>query len=127
MKVFKENLVQIETKFQKSASDFQNPERYPGGIENQTPRCSNRKGVVLIKDSIKIPNTKDSGIYMLFNFRNKKIYIGQTENLSRRAYQHLHYFKHGTHPNKEMLKDSNREICFISLFWRNARIPLMSS
>ena len=31
------------------------------------------------------------------NFNNKKIYVGQTENLNRRAYQHLHHLKSGTH------------------------------
>ena len=73
-----------------------------------------------MKNTFKIPKTKNCGVYMIFNFNNKKIYVGQTENLNRRAYQHLHHLKSGTHPHKDLLTDyQNGDMLYFAVLEEN--------
>lgn len=79
--------------------------------------------MITINNSFIIPKTKDSGIYIIFNFHNKKVYIGKTENLNRRAYQHLHNFEKGIHPHKEMLSDyQNGDLFYFSILYQNKNL-----
>lgn len=56
--------------------------------------------------------------YAIINLTNKKIYVGQTCNLKRRAKQHIKLLKNGKHYCKEMQKDydNNNKFGFIILF-----------
>ena len=42
----------------------------------------------------------NSGIYIITNLVNGKVYIGQSRNLSSRKYSHFHALENGTHHNK---------------------------
>ena len=64
-----------------------------------------------------IPNTTNGGIYMLFNLRLRKTYIGQTKNFQQRAMYHLSRLRHNLHSNKELQADFNNgdEFMFVIL------------
>ena len=47
------------------------------------------------------------GIYAIKNEINRKVYIGQSKNLSHRRSTHLYDLKNNKHKNKEMQKDYN--------------------
>lgn len=49
-----------------------------------------------------------SGVYAIKNKTNKKIYIGQSENLYMRYQSHKSALKAGRHPNREMQNDYNK-------------------
>ena len=42
-----------------------------------------------MKNTFKIPKTKNCGVYMIFNFNNKKIYVCETENIFSSGYHHF--------------------------------------
>lgn len=50
---------------------------------------------------------KKSGIYLIKNNKNNKIYIGGTKNLHKRGMVHKYYLKKNTHPNKLLQNDYN--------------------
>lgn len=54
-----------------------------------------------------IPNSKESGIYMIYNIYKHKAYIGQTHNFRNRALSHKRNLKSGTHSNRQLQKDYN--------------------
>lgn len=43
---------------------------------------------------------KNSGIYIITNLANGKVYIGQSRNISSRKYSHFHALENGNHHNK---------------------------
>ena len=55
---------------------------------------------VVIIYSCSFPET--SGIYMIRNKINGKVYIGQAQNLNIREYNHIHDLRKGTHHNKHL-------------------------
>lgn len=61
---------------------------------------------------------------MIFNFDKKKIYVGQTKNLNRRASQHLLHLKNGTHPNKDLLLDyQNGDVFYFAVLEETDNLP----
>lgn len=48
-------------------------------------------------------------IYYIFNTRTQKGYIGYTNDLNRRLYDHIKALREGVHSNKELQKDFNEE------------------
>lgn len=57
--------------------------------------------------NIEAPESTNSGIYMLYNLTNHKIYIGQTENIQKRAKQHKQLLESNLHSNKDLQTDYN--------------------
>lgn len=48
------------------------------------------------------------GIYKMTNNRTGKVYVGQSNNLTRRKQEHMSKLSKGTHHNKQMQQDFNR-------------------
>lgn len=48
---------------------------------------------------------RSAGVYILFNRKTKKTYIGETNNLVRRLNQHVEGLKKGSHHNYKLQKD----------------------
>lgn len=46
-----------------------------------------------------------SGIYMIKNIANGKVYIGQSQNVYERRKQHFYELDKGVHPNEHLQKD----------------------
>ncbi len=68
-----------------------------------------------IGERFKVPKTTSGGIYAIVNTDDCKIYIGQTENINRRAKAHLEQLRKGTHTNKELQKDAEKNLYFLVL------------
>lgn len=49
-----------------------------------------------------------SGIYMMKNKRNGKVYIGQSQNIQHRHYVHLSLLRRGLHPNTHLQSAWNK-------------------
>lgn len=49
-----------------------------------------------------------SGIYVIFNKFNRKVYVGQSANLQERLRQHQIALMNNKHPNKELQADYNK-------------------
>lgn len=49
----------------------------------------------------------DSGIYIIRNTVNGKVYIGQSRRISNREYSHFHALEKGTHYNKHLQRSYN--------------------
>lgn len=50
----------------------------------------------------------DSGIYMITNTVNGRIYVGSSKTIRRRKYQHLLYLRRGKHHNRYLQRDFNK-------------------
>lgn len=48
-----------------------------------------------------------SGVYLIKNVVNNKIYVGSTKNLKHRKYQHFNLLRNGKHYNYLLQKDFN--------------------
>lgn len=49
-----------------------------------------------------------AGIYMLLNLYNNKFYIGSTNNISKRVYEHFYLLEKNTHYNKYLQRSYNK-------------------
>ena len=49
-----------------------------------------------------------SGIYKITNLLNGKVYVGQSQNVFERKFQHFTALRKGNHENREMQKDWNK-------------------
>ena len=50
----------------------------------------------------------NSGIYILKNKKNNKIYVGQSINLAQREKDHFRKLQHNTHENDHLQKSFNK-------------------
>ena len=62
---------------------------------------------------MKKDNYYPSGIYMIRNMNNGRVYIGSSENIEKRWKQHQYQLKNNRHQNKNMQKDYNNGDYFI--------------
>jgi group I intron endonuclease len=51
----------------------------------------------------------DSGVYMLKNLNNGKVYIGSSRSLPERKYRHFYRLKNNTHHNPYLQNAFNKE------------------
>lgn len=58
----------------------------------------------------------NSGIYCIFNAKDKKYYVGQSTELSVRLSSHKTKLNLGKHPNKQLQKDFNLKRNFFDIF-----------
>jgi len=49
-----------------------------------------------------------SGIYMIENLINHKVYIGQSQDIERRQKDHMRHLKHGNHDNPHLQNAWNK-------------------
>lgn len=50
----------------------------------------------------------DKGIYKITNLKNNKVYIGQSENLNNREWNHFYWLDRGEHHNEHLQKSYNK-------------------
>lgn len=62
---------------------------------------------------IEIPKYNGRGVYILKNLTNGKNYIGSSDNIERRIYDHLNSLNRGSHYSEPMQKDFNNGDNFI--------------
>lgn len=55
-----------------------------------------------------------SGVYIILNLDNRKVYIGSTRNIRRRLTEHEIGLRENNHKNLEIQKDYNSGHCFIA-------------
>lgn len=65
------------------------------------------------QNNIKLPKSKNAGVYAIINKTKGKCYIGQSENIQNRASSHISKLKHNRHEIEEMQKDFNNGDRFI--------------
>lgn len=58
-----------------------------------------------MKKNIVYPENRNGGIYAIINKDNGRIYIGETENLRKRAKAHVNLLKAGNHYCKDLQED----------------------
>jgi group I intron endonuclease len=58
-----------------------------------------------LKKNIVYPENRNGGIYAIINKDNGRIYIGETENLRKRAKAHVNLLKAGNHYCKDLQED----------------------
>lgn len=52
---------------------------------------------------------KSIGVYALVNTRNKKKYVGSTNDLARREAEHFHYLRNNKHYNQHLQRAFNKD------------------
>lgn len=50
----------------------------------------------------------DKGIYKITNLKNNKVYVGQSENLNNREWNHFYWLDRGEHHNEHLQKSYNK-------------------
>ena len=65
-----------------------------------------------MKKNIVYPENRNGGIYAIINKDNGRIYIGQTENLRKRAKAHVNLLKAGNHYCKDLQEDYDNNFNF---------------
>lgn len=57
---------------------------------------------------------REPGIYVIVNTHNQQKYVGQSENVRKRLYQHFFDLEHNTHYNRKLQAAFNkyRQYCF---------------
>ena len=66
----------------------------------------------------------NSGIYLIFNKTNQKIYVGSTSNFNKRWSQHIATLQNNKHSNSHLQRSWNkyREENFIFTVWEECSI-----
>lgn len=62
-----------------------------------------------------VPRGDFGGIYAIVNIENKRVYIGQSQNIPSRARSHDDALSSGEHPIEMLQNDSGKNLVFIVL------------